>query len=179
MKEKLKKDGARPDGQAPDQAHHADVAPRRTTRFLEMIIYHLPSPAKAQRYRVDALRGPRRRQVLRVHPQLRLRRPAHDVRLQDDPRRGQGPLLRLRPRLLREGEDGDEGRILGPNYVPGEKKDLYVKSIQRTVLMMGRRRAVEDVPAGNTCALVGIDQYIIKNGTVAGNRRGAHNDQAP
>ncbi len=38
---------------------------------------------------------------------------------------------------------------MGPNYVPGQKKDLYVKSVQRTVLCMGRRQeAVEDVPCG-------------------------------
>lgn len=40
-------------------------------------------------------------------------------------------------------------RIMGPNYVPGQKKDLYVKTVQRTVLCMGRRQeAVEDVPCG-------------------------------
>ena len=27
---------------------------------------------------------------------------------------------------------------MGPNYVPGQKKDLYVKNVQRTVLCMGR-----------------------------------------
>ena len=40
-------------------------------------------------------------------------------------------------------------RIMGPNFVPGTKKDLYVKTVQRTVLCMGRRQeAVEDVPCG-------------------------------
>lgn len=29
-------------------------------------------------------------------------------------------------------------RIMGPNYIPGQKKDLYVKTVQRTVLCMGR-----------------------------------------
>jgi translation elongation factor EF-G len=139
-------------------------------------------------------------------------------------------------------------RILGPNYVPGQKKDLYVKvrqstpsapppqpwchcsaagaiaaeeqrlpgpprlgrhdageiassaprsrasvglsmppsaafarlmgarcvrwlcgaqTIQRTVLCMGRRQdAVEDVPCGNTVAMVGLDQFITKNATL-------------
>lgn len=44
---------------------------------------------------------------------------------------------------------------MGPNYVPGQKKDLYVKTVQRTVLCMGRRQeAVESVPCGtplNSC----------------------------
>ena len=38
---------------------------------------------------------------------------------------------------------------MGPNFVPGTKKDLYIKTVQRTVLCMGRRQeAVEDVPCG-------------------------------
>jgi len=56
---------------------------------------------------------------------------------------------------------GQKVRIMGPNYVPGQKKDLYVKGIQRTVLMMGGKvEPVPDVPCGNTVGLVGIDQYI-------------------
>lgn len=58
-------------------------------------------------------------------------------------------------------------RIMGPNYVPGEKKDLYIKSVQRTVLCMGRKQeAVENVPCGNTVALVGLDQFITKTATL-------------
>merc|ERR1712139_737591 len=39
--------------------------------------------------------------------------------------------------------------------------------IQRTVLMMGRAtEQIADVPCGNTVALVGIDQYIVKTGTL-------------
>ena len=56
---------------------------------------------------------------------------------------------------------------MGPNFVPGEKKDLSIKNVQRTVLCMGRRQdAVEDVPCGNTVALVGLDQFITKNATL-------------
>ncbi len=56
---------------------------------------------------------------------------------------------------------------MGPNYIPGQKKDLYVKTIQRTVLCMGRKQeAVEDVPCGNTVAMVGLDQFITKNATL-------------
>merc|ERR1719247_3078797 len=28
-------------------------------------------------------------------------------------------------------------RIMGPNYIPGKKSDLWVKNIQRTLIMMG------------------------------------------
>merc|ERR1711990_975133 len=60
------------------------------------------------------------------------------------------------------------GRILGPNYKPGSKVDLNVKNIQRTVIMMGGKvEAVPDVPCGNTVALVGVDQYLMKQGTIS------------
>merc|ERR1712194_494002 len=45
--------------------------------------------------------------------------------------------------------------------------DLNVKSIQRTVLMMGRTvEQISDVPCGNTVALLGVDQYLLKSGTL-------------
>merc|ERR1719312_1842621 len=51
--------------------------------------------------------------------------------------------------------------------IPGKKEDLYEKSIQRTILMMGGRvEAIEDVPAGNICGLVGVDQFLVKTGTI-------------
>merc|ERR1712196_622257 len=62
---------------------------------------------------------------------------------------------------------GQKVRIQGPHYKPGGKEDLNVKNIQRTVLMMGRVvEQIADVPCGNTVALVGVDQYILKSGTI-------------
>ena len=66
-------------------------------------------------------------------------------------------------------------RIQGPNYVPGSKSDLFVKSIQRTVLMMGRSvESIEDCPCGNIIGLVGVDQYLLKSGTIT-TSESAHN----
>lgn len=63
---------------------------------------------------------------------------------------------------------GQKVRIMGPNYTPGSKNDLNVKNIQRTVLMMGGKvEAVPDVPCGNTVCLVGVDQYLMKQGTIS------------
>ena len=37
----------------------------------------------------------------------------------------------------------------------------------RTILMMGRyTEPIEDVPCGNICGLVGVDQYLVKTGTL-------------
>ena len=62
---------------------------------------------------------------------------------------------------------GQKVRIMGPNYVPGKKDDLVVKNIQRTILMMGRyTEPIENVPCGNICGLVGVDQFLVKTGTI-------------
>ena len=37
----------------------------------------------------------------------------------------------------------------------------------RTILMMGRyTEPIEDVPCGNIGGLVGVDQYLVKTGTI-------------
>merc|ERR1719500_1003002 len=70
---------------------------------------------------------------------------------------------------------GQKARIMGPNYTPGKKEDLFEKAIQRTILMMGGRvEAIEDVPAGNICGLVGVDQYLVKTGAIT-TFEGSHN----
>merc|ERR1712038_2250162 len=62
---------------------------------------------------------------------------------------------------------GQKVRIMGPNFVPGKKDDLYIKPIQRTILMMGRYvEPIENVPCGNICGLVGVDQFLVKTGTI-------------
>lgn len=63
---------------------------------------------------------------------------------------------------------GQKVRIMGPKYVPGSKTDLNIKNVQRTVLMMGGKvEAIQDVPCGNTVGLVGVDAYIMKQGTIS------------
>merc|ERR1711977_587826 len=62
---------------------------------------------------------------------------------------------------------GQKVRIQGPHFQQGSKEDLNLKSIQRTILMMGRTtEQIQDVPCGNTVALVGVDQFILKTGTI-------------
>lgn len=70
---------------------------------------------------------------------------------------------------------GMKVRIMGPNYKPGKKDDLFEKPIQRTILMMGRTvEPIQDVPCGNTVGLVGVDQYLLKQGTISDHPE-AHN----
>merc|ERR1719198_2698796 len=136
--------------------------------LLEMLVQHLPSPKQAQKYRASTLyTGP----VDDVYGQ--------GIKNCDS----EGPLMMYISKLILTPDKGrffafgrvfsgtvktgQKVKIMGPNYVQGKKEDLFVKNVQRTILMMGRKTdAVEAVTCGNTCALVGVDQYILKAGTI-------------
>jgi elongation factor 2 len=144
--------------------------------LLEMIVINLPSPATAQRYRMETLyEGPMDDESA--------------IGIRDcDPK---GSLVFFVSKLVPTSDTGRffafgrvfsgtvrsglKVRIQGPNYVPGKRDDLFIKSIQRTILMMGRyNEPIEDCPAGNICGLAGIDQFLLKSGTLTTSET-AHN----
>jgi translation elongation factor EF-G len=54
---------------------------------------------------------------------------------------------------------GQKVRMQGPNFIHGRKEDLFIKTIQRVVIFMGRKfEPIDDCPCGNTICLVGVDQ---------------------
>merc|ERR550525_1350794 len=136
--------------------------------LLAMIVMRLPSPRAAQKYRVENLyEGPMDDAA------------ANAIRSCD----AAGPLMMYVSKMVPTSDKGrfyafgrvfsgtistgQRVRIQGPHYKVGGKEDLNVKNVQRTVLMMGRTtEQIADVPCGNTVALVGIDQYILKSGTL-------------
>merc|ERR1711998_745385 len=144
--------------------------------LMEMIVLHLPSPAKAQKYRTETL----------------YEGPIDDVCAKGMKECHQdGPLMVYISKMVPTADNsrfvafgrvfsgtiktGMKARIMGPNYVPGNKSDLYQKSTQRVMLMMaGKTEPIDDVPCGNTVGIVGVDQYILKTGTIT-NEETAHN----
>jgi len=146
--------------------------------LLQMITIHLPSPVTAQRYRASMLyEGPKDDVYCKGIAEC-------------DP---EGPLMMYVSKMVPTNDKGRfyafgrvfsgtigsgmKCRIMGPNFVPGKNEDLNVKTIQRTVLMMGRYvEHIDSVPAGNTVGLVGVDQYIVKTGTITNEScKDAHN----
>jgi len=137
--------------------------------LLQMITIHLPSPVTAQRYRCELLyEGPGDDEAAMAIKNC-------------DPK---GPLMMYISKMVPTSDKGRfyafgrvfsgtvgtgcKVRIMGPNYTPGKKEDLNIKPIQRTILMMGRYvEPIEDVPCGNIVGLVGVDQYLIKTGTIS------------
>jgi elongation factor 2 len=137
--------------------------------ILEMMILHLPSPKFAQKYRAPYLyEGPTTDPLFKAISEC-------------DPK---GPLMMYVSKLVPTMDKarffafgrvfsgtiatGQKVRIMGPNYKPGKKDDLYEKTVQRTVLLQGRSiEPISDVPCGNTVGLVGVDAYIMKTGTIS------------
>ncbi|KAF5376211.1 hypothetical protein D9615_008507 [Tricholomella constricta] len=172
----FKKDAIGPMLEKLDVKLAADERDLEGKALLKMIVINLRSPATAQRYRVETL---------------------YEDPMDDESANGirdcdpKGPLVLYVSKMVPTSDkgrfyafgrvfsgtvrSGPKIRIQGPYYLPGKKEDLFVKSIQRTVLMMGRYiEQIDDCPAGNIVGLVGIDQFLLKSGTLTTSET-AHN----
>lgn len=149
------------------------LAMKRWLPIAESLLYgivnHLPSPKEAQAYRYTSL---------------------YDGPLDDecataikncDPN---GPLMLYISKMIPMDEggrfyafgrvfsgtvsSGQKVRILGANHKFGTNEDVSEnKSIQRVVRMIGGKvEQADNIECGNTVALVGVDQYILKSATI-------------
>jgi elongation factor 2 len=141
--------------------------------LLQMITMHLPSPVTAQKYRAAYLyEGPSDDECCTAMTNC-------------DP---DGPLMMYISKMVPTPDKsrfwafgrvfsgkiatGSKVYIMKPEYKPdskgaAKKDSLNHKNVQRTILMMGRYiEPIEDVPCGNICGLVGVDNYLVKTGTI-------------
>lgn len=135
--------------------------------LLEMIVKHLPSPIEAQKYRVDNLySGPKGDKYYNA------------IRDCD----ANGPLVMYISKLFPAPDlsrfyaygrvfsgtiKADTVNVQRPEYVPGTKEGLSSVRVQQVNVMMGAKAsAVDKVIAGNTAALTGVDNYIVKTATI-------------
>ena len=137
--------------------------------LLEMIILHLPSPRVSQKYRTVYLyQGPMDDECAKAMMACDPEGPVMMFVSKMVPTSDSGRFYAFGRIFSGKVRQGEKVRIMGPNYKPGKQVDLAVKTIQRVVLMMGRKAEdVVDVPCGNTCALVGVDEAILKQGTIS------------
>jgi len=144
--------------------------------LLQMIAIHLPSPVTAQKYRMEILyEGPHDDEAAVAVKNCNPDGPLMMYVSKMVPTSDKGRFYAFGRVFSGSVSSGQKVRIMGPNYTPGKKEDLVEKAIQRTVLMMGRNvEAIEDVPCGNICGLVGVDQFLIKTGTIS-TFKDAHN----
>merc|ERR1719427_618753 len=136
--------------------------------MLQLITIHLPSPVTAQKYRAEMLyEGPTDDAAFLGIKNCDPSAPLMMYVSKMVPSSDKGRFFAFGRVYSGKVATGMKARIMGPNFVPGNKDDLYNKSIQRTILMMGRyTEPIEDVPCGNICGLVGVDQFLVKTGTL-------------
>ncbi|BFZ01489.1 hypothetical protein BsWGS_04528 [Bradybaena similaris] len=144
--------------------------------MLQMIVIHLPSPVTAQKYRAELLyEGPLDDECCVAVKNCDPKGPLMMYISKMVPTTDKGRFYAFGRVFSGVVSTGQKVRIMGPNYLPGKREDLYEKTIQRTILMMGRyTESIEDVPCGNICGLVGVDQFLVKTGTIS-THKDAHN----
>lgn len=139
--------------------------------LLQMIVQHLPSPKKAQAYRAEMLYSGEPKEDDKYFMGIKNCDQNATLMLYISkmvPTADKGRFFAFGRIFAGKVRSGQKVRIMGNNYVHGKKQDLYEdKPVQRTVLMMGRyQEAVEDMPCGNVCGLVGVDKFIVKSATI-------------
>ena len=136
--------------------------------LLEMIILHLPSPKISQKYRTLYLyQGPKDDECAKAMIECNPNGPVMMFISKMVPISDNGRFYAFGRVFSGKVKAGEEVRILGPDYKQGKQVDFHIKRIQRVVIWMGRKADdVADVPCGNTCCLVGVDEAILKQGTI-------------
>nr|Q06193.1 RecName: Full=Elongation factor 2; Short=EF-2 [Entamoeba histolytica]AAA29097.1 translation elongation factor 2 [Entamoeba histolytica] len=136
--------------------------------LLEMIVLHLPSPVVAQKYRTSNLyTGPMDDEAAKAMANCDEKGPLMMYVSKMIPTNDKGRFYAFGRVFSGTIRTGGKARICGPNYVPGKKDDCVIKNIQRTMLMMGRYTdPIDECPCGNVIGLVGVDQYLLKSGTI-------------
>lgn len=141
--------------------------------LTEMIAKHLPSPRAAQKYRAASLyTGPQDDEFA-------------DAIRKCDP---QGPLVVYISKMIASSDGrrftcfgrvfsgtaraGQRVSIMAAGYDPNDPnsvaKDVHHnRSLQKLVHLMGRKMEnADEVPCGNTIGILGIEQYLLKTGTI-------------
>lgn len=136
--------------------------------LLEMIVNHLPSPKTAQKYRYSYLyEGEKDDPAAVAIRECDINGPLMMYISKMIPSSDSGKFYAFGRVFSGKAASGQKVRMLGPNYKPGSNVDVFHGNINRTVIMMGKKTEfVPDIPCGNTGALIGIDKYLAKNGTV-------------
>jgi elongation factor 2 len=140
-----------------------------SSALTELIIDHLPSPIIAQAKRVSVLyNGPLDDMY------------AESIRTCNP----DGPLIVYISKMIPDGQNkfigfgrvfsgtlktGQKINIMDANYDPLNKVgDFFLnKTVQRCcTVIAGKFDSIDQIECGNTCGIIGIDQYLVKTGTL-------------
>jgi elongation factor 2 len=137
--------------------------------LLEMIALHLPSPVVAQQHRVETLyTGPFDDEIAKSIRECNSNGPLMIYVSKMIPTTEKGRFYAFGRVFSGAVSQGQRVRVMGTNYISGSRNDVHVTTIQRLVLMMGRKTEnLSDCPCGNKIAITGIDEYLVKSGTIS------------
>lgn len=137
--------------------------------LLHSVINHLPSPIQAQAYRYNTLYdGPLDDECALAIKNCDPNGPLMIYISKQFPMDEGGRFYAFGRVFSGTVKTGQKVRIMGNNYKYGLKDDLFEnKAIQRICKMVGNKTETCDfVECGNTVALVGVDQFILKSCTI-------------
>ena len=147
--------------------------------LVQMIVRHLPSPVKAQKYRyellytgdlndryAEAIRDcdPNGPLVIFISKMI----PMHSNTSQSSITSNVGRFIAFGRIFSGTLSQSSKVRILGPCYEgPTSKKDVFNANVQRCMIMMGKTtESVVSVSCGCVCGVGGLEKYIVKTCTV-------------
>jgi elongation factor 2 len=132
--------------------------------LVELVGLHLPSPVQAQKYRVETLyEGPLDDEVATAIRNCDPKGPVALYVSKMVPTANFKQFFAFGRLFSGTLHLGQKAFILDPNN-PGAKES---KNIPGVMVMMGRSaQRVETVPCGNTVAVTGVDQILLKSGTI-------------
>lgn len=136
--------------------------------LLEMMVLHLPSPKSAGAYRTDILyEGPRNDSCSIAMHNCDPSGPVMIYIFRMIPNYMANQFIAVGRVFCGTVVSGQRVRIVDASYQPGCGKDPVFGSIRQTVLIIGKSFVSDaQVPAGNIVGLMGVDQFIVKTGSI-------------
>ena len=131
--------------------------------LIPLIVNHLPSPKQAQKHRYKYLyTGDFEDETAQAIKNCDPNGPLMIYISKMVPSSNPGKFFAFGRVFSGRVKTGSKVRVLLPN-----QEKHFLTTIQRTVLMMGKKvESVASVSAGSTVGLVGLDNYILKTGTI-------------
>lgn len=143
-----------------------------------LIINHMPSPVLAQRYRVDVLYDGPHTEDDPVYKGIKNCDPdgptVFFTSLMVPADKNGGSRFNAFGRMFSGTiKPGDKVTIIGENYEHGKTKDVvFGKNVPKVIKMVASKTyTLDSASAGQIIALCGVDQYLLKSGTIT-----SHND---
>lgn len=137
--------------------------------LLEMIVEKLPSPDKAQPYRSPLLySGPEDDDVSKSIMKCDPHGPLMVYISKMVPNKDKSKFYAFGRVFSGTIRAGQKVIFYGSEYEHGNDKDVHsnVSASSVYVMMANKMEPIQECPAGNTVCLAGMDQYILKNGTI-------------